>query len=188
MRFTVPDGNVVTQQFTGMTARAVQHEMITWMVSFGTSRRISIIGIWVSRNRSKYIVSKNKEPFMETFLLMSSKVVIPNWSRRIPSTVYAIIPTADGRFSVNVHLFLNEPTDPTKKMQKIILWWLFLWTLYKTPEKVMMYLYVLGPIFHHTSFKALEMDDGSKVVKVWSIIPPEQVLFSWENRVNSCTR
>jgi peptide deformylase len=65
MRFTVPDGNVVTQQFTGMTARAVQHEMdhlngeLWYMRAHKYHRDLGF------KNRSKYSVSKNKEVFME---------------------------------------------------------------------------------------------------------------------------
>ena len=64
MRFTVPDGNIITQRFTGMTARAVQHEMdhlngeLWYMRAHKYHRDLGF------KNRSKYSVAEDKEPFM----------------------------------------------------------------------------------------------------------------------------
>jgi hypothetical protein len=108
--------------------------------------------------------------------LMSSKVVIPNWSRlEYMSTVYAVVPAANGKFTVNVHLFLDEPIkDPTEEnAQDNIVMIVPMNIVQDSAEKVIANLYLLGPIFHRTSYKALEMDETGKVIKVWSIIPPE---------------
>ena len=113
--------------------------------------------------------------------LIYNRVTFANWSRlKYTTAIYEISPTEDGKFCASVHLFLNEPVQGVDApLNKVLV--IPLNIVQSSPEKLITYLYMLGPIFKRTSDKALETNKHGQVIRRWMIIPADEAASILQN-------
>jgi hypothetical protein len=87
------------------------------------------------------------------------------------AAVYEIAPTDDGQWAACICLFMNKPDHTSNPLENDALMFQMN-IIFPTPEEVVTYLHMMGPLFLGISANAIQIDKTGEIVKIWSVAQP----------------
>ena len=111
--------------------------------------------------------------FQSRFKPIKPKVLsFKPWAQvQYEAAVYEIAPTDDGQWAACICLFMNKPDHTSNPLENDALMFQMS-IIFPTPEEVVTYLHLLGPLFIGTSGNAIQIDQTGEIVKIWSVANP----------------